>query len=271
MNQYYAIVGLNPSKGARSPKLWNRVYKKLKIPIRMKCIDIPKNNFNLAVKKLLNDRNYLGGAITNPYKENFFGVIKKNRIEYQALKAKSINTIYKYKNKFYGANTDGEAALIFLKSNCKNLENKKILVLGFGGAGKAICSYLNYYVKNKITVATRNIKLKKNIKKLNYNYINFNYIKNIITDMDIIINCTNVGHRSKETPLSQEIINLCTKKIFFDIIYQPKKTTLLKLAEKKNTIYNGIEMNLLQAGIAFCKANNLKNLKKVYQIMRGFN
>jgi shikimate dehydrogenase len=269
VNEFFGIVGLNPSKGARSPKLWNRVYKKFKTSMKMKCIDIPKNNFNPVVKELLRDKNFLGGAITNPYKENFFKIIKKSRIENKALKAKSLNIIYRYKNNFYGANTDGEAATQFLKTKCRNLKKKKILILGFGGAGKAIASYLNYQVQQKIIIATRKIHLKKIIKKLGYEYVNFNKIINIISKIDIIINCTSVGHRSKKTPINKHIINICKKKIFFDIIYQPKKTTLLRLAEKNNVIYNGREMNLLQAAIAFCKANKYKNLKRVKQIMRG--
>ena len=269
MSEYFGIVGLNPSKGARSPKLWNKVYRKFKIPIRMKCIDIPKKNFDTIAKQLLSDKNYLGGAITNPYKENFFKIIKKKKIEKKALKAKSLNIIYRYKNNFYGANTDGEAAAQFLKSKCRNLKKKKILILGFGGAGKAIASYLSYCVQQKITIATRKIQKKKLIMKLGYDYVSFNKVISIMSKIDIIINCTSVGHRSKETPLNKNIINTCKKKIFFDIIYQPKKTTLLKLAEKNNIIYNGSEMNLLQAAIAFCKANKYKDLKKINQIMRG--
>ena len=39
---YSAIIGFNPSKGARSPKLWNNAYSKLNQSTRMKCIDVEK-------------------------------------------------------------------------------------------------------------------------------------------------------------------------------------------------------------------------------------
>ena len=51
-NQYYAILGINPSKGARSPKLWNKVFKKLKIKSKMICIDIKPNQFNQKINFL---------------------------------------------------------------------------------------------------------------------------------------------------------------------------------------------------------------------------
>ena len=68
-SEYYAILGINPSKGARSPILWNRVFKKLKINSKMICIDIEPKLFNQKVNQLFKDKNFKGGAITNPYKE----------------------------------------------------------------------------------------------------------------------------------------------------------------------------------------------------------
>ena len=49
----------------------------------------------------------------------------------------------------YGTNTDGEAALESLKKKFGSIKDKKILLIGFGGAGKAIAAYLSHYLKNK--------------------------------------------------------------------------------------------------------------------------
>ena len=68
-NKYFAILGKNPSQGARSPKLWNRVLKKLKRKERMIPIDIKKNELLKTLKKLNSDKNFLGGCIAVPYKE----------------------------------------------------------------------------------------------------------------------------------------------------------------------------------------------------------
>ena len=69
---FYAIIGENPSKGARSPKLWNACFKKLKINSTMIPIDIRRENFKKTFNKLVNDKNYLGGAVAVPYKEEVF-------------------------------------------------------------------------------------------------------------------------------------------------------------------------------------------------------
>lgn len=268
-NEYYAILGTNPSKGARSPKLWNKVFKKLKIKSKMICIDIKPEEFNQKINTLFKDKNFKGGAITNPYKEKIFKKLKKENIEKSAINCKSLNLIVRKGLKFKGFNTDGEAALNFLKNKEKGIKNNKILVLGYGGAGKAICSYINSYCKKKIYVSTRLNRFQKRIKKLGYIYIPWKDIGKNIQKFDTIINCTSVGHRSAKTPINRKIIEKCYNKVFFDIIYQPKKTTLLKIAKKNgNKIYNGLEMNLLQAAISFSKANDYKNLNEIKNIMK---
>ena len=66
---FYAIIGENPSKGARSPKLWNACFRKLKVKEKMIPIDIRRENFKNTFKRLMNNKNYLGGAVAVPYKE----------------------------------------------------------------------------------------------------------------------------------------------------------------------------------------------------------
>ena len=61
--KYSAILGLNPSKGARSPKLWNRAYSYFKISAEMIPIDIQKKNFEKLLFLLKNDPNFSGGCL----------------------------------------------------------------------------------------------------------------------------------------------------------------------------------------------------------------
>lgn len=268
-SEYYAILGINPSKGARSPILWNRVFKKLKINSKMICIDIEPKLFNQKVNQLFKDKNFKGGAITNPYKEKIFKKLEKKNITKSANKCGALNLIVRNGSKFLGFNTDGEAALIFLKTKVRNLLNKKILILGFGGAGKAICSYLSVYCKKKVTVSTRLNKSCKLIKKKGFEYISWKSLSKNISRFDLIINSTNVGHRTKKTPIKKEVIKKCFNKVFFDIIYQPKKTSLLKIAHKnRNIVFNGLDMNFIQAAKSFSRATNFKNLNYIKKIMK---
>ena len=69
---FYAIIGENPSKGARSPKLWNACFRRFKVKAKMIPIDIRRKNFKNTFTKLMNNKNYLGGAVAVPYKEEVF-------------------------------------------------------------------------------------------------------------------------------------------------------------------------------------------------------
>ena len=91
--KYTAILGLKPSQGARSPKLWNKVYKKISSVERMIPIDIPQKNFKKKFNSLKKDKNFLGGAVTVPYKEACFRLLKtiKDKRILQNLTSFSLN------------------------------------------------------------------------------------------------------------------------------------------------------------------------------------
>ena len=198
---YVLIIGKSPSKGARSPILWNKVFKKKKIDCEMFPLDV--SNSKILKKKfyeLKDDKFFLGGAVTTPYKEDIAKLLKNN-LTFQAKKIKAVNCLFKKKGVLYGTNTDGEAALESLKSKFGSIKDKKILLIGFGGAGKAIAAYLSHHLKNKKNL---NI-LVRNKKKYKSNYTFYNYKSVKFNKYDIIVNATSVGFDDKKkfSPLSK--------------------------------------------------------------------
>jgi len=268
-NTYAAILGLKPSKGARSPKLWNKTYKKLGINCRMIPLDIKKKSFGKKFKKLIDDKNFIGGAITIPFKEKILNFLKKNYDE-KVKKIGAINCILRdKKSKLYGTNTDGEAALISFNKNSTRKKIKNFAILGYGGVGKAVTTYFaDYYKKSKFFIYVR----KKNLKNYkNVTFHNWNKINNSLEKFDALINCTSVGFMNSRSPLDyNQIIRLKKKIVIFDVIYQPVTTELMKLAKRRKIkTFNGIDMNLEQAALAFKKTNYLKlSTNKIKKIMR---
>ena len=61
--KFAAIIGLNPSKGARSPKLWNKAYRKRKLKIKMYPLDVSKNNFKKLMHFLSKNKILLVGLL----------------------------------------------------------------------------------------------------------------------------------------------------------------------------------------------------------------
>ena len=74
--KYCAIIGLNPSKGARSPLLWNAAFVGNKLKVEMIPFDIEKKSKKLF--QILNDDSFLGGAIAAPHKELIFKYLRSN-------------------------------------------------------------------------------------------------------------------------------------------------------------------------------------------------
>lgn len=263
--KFYAIIGENPSKGARSPKLWNACFKKFKINTKMFPIDIRREEFKNIFEKLINNKNYLGGAVAVPYKEDVFKKLKFC-IEKKSKLSMAVNCIIRKKT-LKAFNTDGEAAFMVLKNN-KLQRKHKILLLGLGGAGKAVASQLFTFSKKNLYVSGRSIQSKMYANKNKINFINWKERHNNLHYFDYIINCTSCGFNNKQTPINKKFLTNITNKVFFDIIYMPKKTKLLSIVEKKNKIINGLEMNLFQAVLAFSKISKKYKFNKILKIMK---
>ena len=269
--KYVAIIGRNPSKGARSPKLWNAAFKKHKIDMLMYPLDVKKKNLNKLIKKLDDDINFLGGSVAVPYKEDIYRILRK-KIDRISNKIGSVNCLYRDKKtkKIFGFNTDGYGALECLKDNISNLQKRNIIIFGLGGAGKSVVAVLENYVKKKIIVYVRNLNKHKNYSR------NFKFILkkipieiNDLESCDVLINTTTVGSLdNKKTIINEGLVKKLKKDCFvFDIIYQPLKTELINISKKSNLkTANGLFMNLEQAVIAFHKTISFIKNKKITRL-----
>jgi shikimate dehydrogenase len=193
--KYALILGSNPSDGARSPKLWNKVYKKKKIKCKMYPADVKLKNLKNIIKELKKDNNFIGGSVTIPYKEKIIKYL--DEVDIASKKINSVNTIIRKNNKLIGFNTD---YLGFGKSleRFKIKKQDSILVLGAGGAGKAVIGFIIDNLKeNKKYFFNRNHKkIISFLKKYNKNKIFvLKGYKNIskIKDIKLIINTTSIG------------------------------------------------------------------------------
>jgi shikimate dehydrogenase len=265
---YTAIIGSNPSKGARSPNLWNAAYKYYNMETKMYCFDVLPQNLNNLLSYLESTPEFLGGSIAVPYKESVAEWLGEN-LSPETYKIKSVNCIGRNgKGKLFGYNTDGQASLEAFEKEFGKISDKSILILGSGGAAKAVTAFFQKYLGalNKITLASRSIKGKIFAEKLDINWIAWNDLSTILDKTNIVVNCTSVGHGDfiLQSPLSYEQVSLLHPDSFvYDIIYQPSPSLLLSHAKnQKLKILDGTDMNLQQAVIAFCLVNNKINVNK---------
>lgn len=202
-----------------------------------KIIDSEYVNFDLREIEDFNNLEILkinGLNVTIPYKEKIITYL--DEVDKAARIIGAVNTIAKKDNKLIGYNTD---YIGFIESFKNNLNFKNALILGTGGASKAIQYALNI----------KNINFDIGSRKNNKKYISYDLINEKIKDYDLIINTTPLGtfpDVSKKPKINYNLIN--ENHFCYDLIYNPEKTSFLKECEKKGArIMNGLEMLKSQA------------------------
>ena len=147
-------------------------------------------------------------------------------------------------------------------------------MLGYGGAGKAILAFLlkDFGTKHNISVFNRTKIPEKIINNSPIKFKGINDLQYSISVFDFIINSTSLGSNNSPngTPVAHEVLLKAKKNtIVYDIIYDPPLTKLLESAKNigLKTI-NGLNMNLVQAVLAFQYTNKTKfNQNKILKIM----
>ncbi|MDB2321850.1 shikimate dehydrogenase [Flavobacteriaceae bacterium] len=227
-NKIYGLIGKNINYSF-SKNFFNNKFENEKINAVYINFDIKKIE---EFKTIVTENNISGLNITIPYKESII-----NQLDYVDPTAKEIgavNTIKFHNNILSGYNTD----YLGFYTSIKNIvnSNTKALILGTGGASKAI-AYTLKILKIKYLFVSRS--------KKNKNYINYNEIcKEIINKHNLIINCTPLGTFPEINQIPQIPISLITNRhIVYDLIYNPSKSLLLKKSEENGaTIINGYQM-----------------------------
>jgi shikimate dehydrogenase len=276
LESYAGILGSRPSMGARSPLLWNAAFQAHQLSARMFPLDVKESNLTKLLEVLSIDSHFLGGAIAMPYKEKVASWLGK-KITPEARKIGAVNCLYRdSEGSLIGANTDGEAALLSMENYFGSVNEKKILLIGLGGAGKAVATYVAsvigegcLFISNRTPeIGSFDAKFGPSVKWQEWSSLN-----SILPEIDLLINCTSVGSGLQKsiTPLSLTQLKLIRKSAgIFDIIYDPTPTQLLKLAKQMGfATLNGNAMNLEQAILAFTYASNAKDTVITRQAMNN--
>ena len=275
LTEFSFIIGANPSKGARSPVLWNKVYKAQGRRTRMLPLDVEEANLEKLIMVLQKELTCLGGAVAVPYKEKLFAILSNNCNE-TIRKIGAINCIFRSNpnDQFFSCtNTDGEGALEPIAKFLDGKKPLKIGLIGYGGAGKAIAGFLQQYKdKHEILLFNRTLPNKKFSDELEINFIDLKELPSKIGEIDILINATSVGSQNNlnEKLIRREYLHkLKNSSLVYDIIYDPPETMLLRDSKEIGlNVINGMEMNLLQAVLAYKYTNNTKlSLEELKAIM----
>jgi len=233
--KHFFVIGNKTSKSL-SPLIFNHWFKKYNIQAKYSFIEVTKLNFDKILTKKIKDKKTHGINVTTPFKKNILKHLDSKSVHAKNIGAVNCVTINK---KIKGENTDWIGYLNSIKKEKIN-KSKNILILGYGGASKAI--YYGFSLKGhkKVTVFNRSKKAVrfKGVNKFTKKYL---LIDGFLSGADLIINTTPTN------PLNKKQINLVKKTtIISDIVYKPKNTTFLQNFKENKKIF-GISMLIEQA------------------------
>lgn len=181
-----------------------------------------------------------GYSVTIPYKMKVMKLA--NRLDTVAGEIKAVNTVYRRNNKLIGTNTDWLGVSDALAPLHKNLQSRQALILGNGGAARAV-----KYALDKMGI--KSIMFSRHHK--NRNALAWHKIPQYCQGEEkdkIIINATPVGMFPDvdKSPVKKSLIK--KRMLVFDVIYNPLETKLIKYAKAKGCqVINGLDMFIFQA------------------------
>lgn len=249
----FGIIGY-PLSHTMSPYLHNFVAKRTALNFHYTTFEVKPGKLERAVEgaRALG----IGGLnVTVPYKQKVIPLL--DRISEEAKEIGAVNTIKNQGGELRGFNTDLLGFSRTLKEEKVDLEGGKVVILGAGGAARAVLYSLIKKDIDQIVIYNRTL---ENARKLarelsekmgslefSYHQLDENKLRKDLENARLLVNTTPVGMYPKTDKSPIEDVNLNKNLIVFDLIYNPPRTKLLARAETEGAkTINGLDMLIYQ-------------------------
>ncbi|MGM0213795.1 shikimate dehydrogenase [Enterococcus sp. AZ109] len=252
-----------PARHSFSPTMHTTSFRELGIDAVYLSFDVQPETLGRSIQAIC-DLEMLGVNLSMPHK--MAAVEHMDELSQAARLIGAINTIVNQDGKLIGHTTDGIGCLESLKEHNLTVVDKKVTILGAGGAATAIITQAALDGAKAIDVfniqdsfyQTIEPKLKRIEEETNchltlYDLQDEEQLSRSLADSDLLINGTNVGMDPDPEQMPIPNADLLRSDLpVFDVIYHPAQTALLKAAEAKGAIaINGLGMLLHQGAAAF--------------------
>jgi shikimate dehydrogenase len=245
-----------PVGHSMSAVMHNHAFNLLGLDFIYELKSVEPNSLKKFIKKELRQEEFRGGSVTIPHKVE---IIKHlDNINEAARRIGAVNTILNDNGILMGYNTDGSGALRALKEAYGDLSKSKVVVLGAGGASRAICYHLVQKVRS-LTILNRSPDKAANLAeyiellgKAKVSHGSLNELNEYISNATILINTTSVGMspNNKASPIPSHLLR--ADLFVFDIVYNPIRTKLIEDARNLGAqTLSGVSMLVYQGAEAF--------------------
>ena len=253
-----AAVVANPIKHSISPFIHNSAFEATNTNGVYLAWEVDATELAETVANIRRYQMY-GINLSMPYKEQVIPYL--DQLSEEACLIGAVNTVVNREGTLIGYNTDGKGFFKSLPSF--KISRKRLVLLGAGGAAKAILAQAILDGVSQISIFVRSSSMEKTrpyLEKIQ-NATGFRVdlfaledvqdLQDSITKADLLVNATSVGMDGSSQPIPTSIV-LPEKLLVADVIYQPFETPFLKWARNQgNQSINGLGMLLYQAAEAF--------------------
>jgi len=265
VTQYIGLIGY-PLKHSISPEFQQAALDYYGLDIRYESWEVKAGDMTSVINRLRQPRN-LGANVTVPYKETLIGLM--DELAELARIVGAVNTVLNKDGKLAGHNTDGCGFLKALREDAGfEPKNKDVMILGAGGAARAVSFKLVSEKVGSIIIANRSLGKADNLAKALRQWAATSDVKLGIRSIalpspeieketsgcQLIVNCTILGMRYSpdegKSPLPKDAIPKGA--LVYDLVYNPLQTPLLTAAEVAGAgILGGLPMLVYQGAASF--------------------
>lgn len=270
MKQLVGVLG-HPIAHSKSPLLHNRAFQELDLPYFYTAFDVVPEQLGTAVSGL-RALGIRGMNVTIPHKVAVIDHL--DEVDPAACLIGAVNTIVNEADRLIGFNTDGDGYVrSLIEETGFNPMGKLVLVIGAGGAARAIVSALLFKGVSQITIINRTEEraielidgLKARASELSGSFahsiqpdslqhMQWNEIHRMMYQSDCVINTTSIGMWPEQDRMPIANPSFIQGQIVSDLVYNPLKTRWLQEASRQGAIaHGGLGMFVYQGAIAFEK------------------
>ncbi|MDC0200152.1 shikimate dehydrogenase [Candidatus Nitrosopelagicus sp.] len=248
MLKTFAVIG-DPIDHSLSPTIHNAAYRELEIECTYIAYRVIQGDLATGIESLKKIK-ISGFNVTIPHKIEMMKYL--DNVDENCKRIGAVNTVLNDDGILRGFNTDMDGFLEPIKRKEINIKNSKILLLGAGGAARAIVAGFQKEGADEIVIVNRTKENGENLTEfskkngLDARSIDIEEMDVLDSKFDFIVNASSLGLKGEKNVIPEKFFN--EKTTVYDIVYKPIKTDLINKAKEKNCeIIFGYEMLLGQA------------------------
>jgi shikimate dehydrogenase len=267
----YAVFG-NPIEHSKSPLIHSLFAKQTEQNIEYGRQQPDADGFNDAINTFF-AKGYTGANVTAPFKLDAFRFA--DELTPRATVAEAVNTLYKREDgTILGDNTDGAGLVQDLQRLWGELNDKRLLLIGAGGATRGIILPLILAKVSNIHIANRTVSKAQQLAEMfkNEGAVSASGFSDLPeTDFDLIVNCTSSSLDGDLPDITPRIFTSAS--FAYDMTYKPHATSFMAWAQECNQAIktaDGLGMLVGQAAESFYVWRNVRPLiDPVIKTVRG--